>query len=149
MTDRTASSINIEVPRADIMAVIADFAAYPEWADAIRSADVLKQHADGRPAEVRFTVDAGIFKDSYVLGYEWDGDEHVRWHMTEAGSAVNEMTGSYQLTERGDGTEVAYELAVGSKMPMFGMIRRKAEKAIIGAALTGLKTRAETLRRGS
>jgi hypothetical protein len=149
MADRTASSIHIEVPRADIMAVIADFPAYPQWADAIRSADVLKQHADGRAAEVRLTIESGIFKDSYVLGYEWDGDESVRWHMTEAGSVVSEMTGSYTLTESGGGTEVGYELAVGSRVPMFGMVRRRAEKAIVGAALTGLKTRAESLRRGS
>jgi hypothetical protein len=149
MAETTASSIVIAVPRADIMAVIADFAAYPEWADAVRSADVLKQDADGRAAEVRYTIDAGIFKDSYVLGYQWSGDERVSWHLAESGSVVTEMTGSYELAERGDGTEVSYELAVGAKVPMFSMIRRRAEKAIVDTALSGLKTRAETLRRGT
>ena len=32
MADRTTASITVAAPRADVMAVIADFAAYPEWA---------------------------------------------------------------------------------------------------------------------
>lgn len=147
MADRTTSSIAIGVPRADVMAVIADFAAYPQWATGVRGADVLTRGADGRPATVRFTLDAGIIKDTYVLGYEWDDDAHVRWGLAEAGSMVTEMTGGYHLAERDGGTEVTYELAVGTRMPMIGMIRRRAEKAIIDTALKGLRTRAENLRR--
>lgn len=147
MADRTTSSIVIDVPRADVMTVIADFGAYPQWATGVRSTEVLTRDADGRPATVRFTLDAGIIKDSYVLGYEWDGDAEVRWNLAEPGSMISEMSGGYQLADRADGTEVTYELAVGTRVPMIGMIRRRAEKAIIDTALKGLKTRAENLRR--
>ena len=41
------------------MAVIADFAAYPEWADQVKSVEVLDTDADGRAERVRFTMDAG------------------------------------------------------------------------------------------
>jgi Polyketide cyclase / dehydrase and lipid transport len=147
MADRTASSIVIGVPRGDVMAVIADFGAYPQWASGVRSAEVLTQDSDGRPATVRFTLDAGIIKDTYVLGYEWDDDARVRWDLAEAGSMVTEMTGGYHLGDSGGGTEVTYELAVGTRVPMIGMIRRRAEKTIIDTALKGLRTRAENLRR--
>ena len=30
------------------MAVIADFAAYPEWADGVRAAEIVEQADDGR-----------------------------------------------------------------------------------------------------
>jgi carbon monoxide dehydrogenase subunit G len=147
MADSTSSSIVVDTPRKDVMAVIADFAAYPEWAAGVRSAEVLAS-ADGRAAKVRFTLDAGVIRDSYVLGYEWDGDTAVRWHLAEAGSVISEMTGGYELAERGEGTEVRYELAVGIKVPMIGMLKRRAEKVIIDTALKGLKSRAETIRRG-
>lgn len=147
MADRTTSSIVIGVSRADVMAVIADFGSYPQWATGVRSADVLTGHANGRPATVRFTLDAGIIKDSYVLGYEWDGDSHVRWNLVETGSMVTEMTGGYHLADHPGGTEVTYELTVGTRLPMIGMIRRKAEKTIVDTALKGLRTRAEDLRR--
>ena len=41
MADKTTSSIVIGVPRKDVMAVIADFAAYPEWATGVRRREVL------------------------------------------------------------------------------------------------------------
>jgi hypothetical protein len=125
------------------MAVIADFAIYPEWATAVRAAEVLSRNADGRAETVRFTLDAGMIKDSYVLRYEWDDDAEVRWEMAEAGSMISEMSGRYLLAEGGAGTEVTYELAVGLRIPMIGMLKRRAEKAIVDTALGGLASRAE------
>ena len=147
MADRTASSIMIGVPRPEVMAVIADFAAYPQWASGVRRADILSRGSDGRAATVRFTLDAGIIKDSYVLAYTWDDDAEVRWDLAEGGSMLTEMAGGYRLAERDSGTEVAYELAVGTRVPMIGMIKRRAEKTIIDTALKGLKSRAETIGR--
>ena len=147
MADRTTSSIVVEMPRKDVMAVIADFAAYPEWATGVRSAEVLSSVGE-RAATVRFTLDVGMIKDSYVLGYDWDGDARVRWNLAEPGSVISEMSGGYELADRGDGTEVTYELAVGIKVPMPGIVKRRAEKMIIDTALKGLKSRAETIGRG-
>jgi Polyketide cyclase / dehydrase and lipid transport len=146
MADRTTSSIVIGMPRKDVMAVIADFAAYPEWATGVRGAEVLSS-ADGRPASVRFALDAGLIKDSYVLGYDWDGDARVRWTLAEPGSVISEMSGGYELADRGDRTEVTYELTVGIKMPLPGIVKRRAEKTIIDTALKGLKSRAEAIGR--
>ena len=144
MADKTTSSIVIRVPRKDVMAVIADFAAYPEWATGVRRAEVLSLDA-GRASAVRFTLDAGVIKDSYVLGYDWGDDARVRWDLTEAGSVVSEMSGGYELAERGDETEVTYDLTVGIKVPMPGLLKRRAEKTIIDTALKGLKSRAEAI----
>src|SRR4030088_2150305 len=101
MADKTTSSIVIEAPRKDVMTVIADFAAYPEWATAVRSAEVLSDDSGGRASAVRFLLDAGMIKDSYVLGYEWDGDAQVRWNLTEAGSVISEITGGEHPPRRG------------------------------------------------
>ena len=145
MADKTTSTILIAVPKKNVMSVIAEFAAYPEWATGVRSAEVLESGADGRGRRVRFTLDAGMIKDSYVLGYDWDGDAQVRWELAERGSMISQMSGSYLLTDRGDSTEVTYELAVGIRVPMIGMLKRRAEKIIIDTALAGLRSRAEAL----
>jgi hypothetical protein len=145
MADRTSSSITAAAGRPTVMGVIADFGAYPDWATGVRSADVLEQGPDGRPRRVRFRLDAGVIRDSYVLAYDWDGDAAVRWQLAEAGSMVTEMSGAYLLAEDGTGTSVSYELSVGTRMPMIGMVKRRAEKAIIEAALRGLKSRAEAV----
>ena len=144
MADRTSSSITVAAGREVVMGVIADFGSYPEWATGVRSAQVLDPDSDGRPLRVRFGLDAGMIRDSYVLAYDWDGDAGVRWHLAEPGSMVTEMSGAYLLAEDGAGTKVSYELAVGTRVPMIGMLKRRAEKTIIDTALKGLKKRAES-----
>jgi hypothetical protein len=143
MAARTSSRIVIAAPRPAVMAVIADFAAYPQWASAVKAAEVLEQE-DGRASRVRFTLDAGVVKDTYVLGYDWDGDAAVRWHLAEAGSVVSAMDGGYLLADQGGGTETTYELSVDVRIPMPGLLKRRAEKTIIDTALKGLKNRVES-----
>lgn len=130
------------------MSVIADFPAYPRWVDTVRSADVLEAGPDGRASRVRFALEAGPIKDSYVLGYQWDDHRRVRWEMAERGSMISEMSGAYLLADSGAETEVTYELSVGLAVPMLGMIRRRAQKMIIDAALKGLASRAREVARG-
>ncbi len=125
------------------MAVIADFPAYPQWAGQVKAAEVLETGEDGRATRVRFVLDAGVISDEYVLGYDWTGDAGVSWRIVDAGRMVSGLTGSYRLTENGGGTEVTYDLAVDLKVPMIGMIKRKAEKVIVDTALKGLKRRVE------
>lgn len=143
MADETSGSIDIAADQATIMAVIADLEAYPEWSDGVKSVEVLTEYDDGRPGDARFTVESGPIKDSYVLEYEWSGDDAVSWQLTEGG-VLTAMDGTYSLTDNGDGTtHVDYRLSVGLSIPMIGMIRRKAEKVIVDTALQGLKARVE------
>jgi len=144
MADRTSSSITVAAGVPTVMGVIADFGAYPDWATGIRSVEVLAVGPGGRPERVRFSLDAGVIRDSYVLAYDWDEDRAVRWQLAEAGSVVTEMSGEYTLTEDSGRTHVRYELAVGTKMPL-GLLKRRAEKTIIETALKGLKSRAESV----
>ncbi|MBV9919406.1 MAG: SRPBCC family protein [Pseudonocardia sp.] len=145
MADATSSSITIAAPPEQVMAVIADFAAYPEWASQINTVEVLSPDTDGRGQRVRFTMDAGAIKDSYTLDYTWAPDgRSVSWTLVK-GQIQKAQEGSYALSARGDSTTVTYSLAVDLNIPMIGMLRRKAEKVIIDTALKGLKRRVEAL----
>ncbi len=143
MADQTSSSIVVDAPAADVMAVIADFPAYPEWAQGIHVAEVRDTFPDGRAKDVYFELSEGPIKDSYVLTYSWHGDESVEWTL-KSGKMMKKLDGTYTLVSRGDTTEVTYKLAVEVSIPMIGMLRRKAEKVIIDAALKGLKKQVET-----
>jgi carbon monoxide dehydrogenase subunit G len=143
MADRTSASIIVAAPMAEVMAVIADFPAYPQWASAVRSADIVAGDGAARATRVRFQLDAGVIRDSYVLAYDWHGDTAVNWELAEPGTVVTAMTGGYLLAEADGGTRVSYELAVDVRIPMLGMLKRRAEKTIIDTALKGLKARVE------
>jgi hypothetical protein len=123
------------------MAVIADFEAYPDWNEEVKQVEILSVYEESeQPAEVRFVLDAGVIKDDYVLEYEWPAENEVRWHLVSA-QLLSAMDGSYVLTPTADGTDVSYRLAVDLRIPMIGLIKRKAEKTIVDRALQGLRTR--------
>jgi ribosome-associated toxin RatA of RatAB toxin-antitoxin module len=146
MAEQTTSSILISADPASVMTVIADFEAYPDWAQGVKKAQPLETGADGRADRVHFELDASPIKDAYTLAYEWDGDRCVSWKLVE-GTMLKAMDGAYELETRGVAeTEVTYRLAVDIAIPMIGMLKRKAEKVIIDTALKGLKRRVEAQR---
>jgi ribosome-associated toxin RatA of RatAB toxin-antitoxin module len=144
MADQTSSSILISAPPAVIMSVIADFPAYPDWAQGMKRAEVQESFPDGRAKDVLFEISEGPIKDTYTLTYDWHGDESVDWTLVQ-GKMLKKLNGTYRLTPKGGSTEVTYRLEAELNIPMIGMLRRKAEKVIIDTALKGLKKRVESL----
>jgi hypothetical protein len=141
MADQTESSIVIAAQPTDVMAVIADFEAYPDWNEEVKEVEILTVYEDTeKPAEVRFVLDAGAIKDQYVLEYVWEGDLEVRWSLVR-GEMLTAMDGAYVLEAVDGGTQVSYRLAVDLRIPMIGLIKRKAEKVIVDRALKGLQAR--------
>jgi uncharacterized membrane protein len=142
MADQSTQSIVVDAPAADVMAVIADFDAYPTWVAAAKRVEVGESGPDGRAKQVHFVLDAGAVKDDYVLDYTWEGDRRVSWRLVK-GQMQKRQEGSYTLVETGGRTEVTYAITIDLSIPMLGMIKRKAEKVILDTALKELKKRVE------
>jgi uncharacterized membrane protein len=142
MADQSTQSIVVDAPAADVMAVIADFPAYPQWVAAAKQVEVLEAGDDGRARRVHFVLDAGAVKDDYVLDYTWNGDREVTWTLVK-GQMQKRQDGSYRLVETEGRTEVTYSITIDLSIPMLGMIKRKAEKVILDTALKELKKRVE------
>jgi carbon monoxide dehydrogenase subunit G len=142
--EESTQSILIEADPAEVMAVIADFANYPEWTGSVKKAEVLELGPDGRARRVAFTLDAGIVRDEYELAYVWTGDEQVEWDLAQ-GQMMRAQHGSYTLRPDGAGaTLVTYSLAVDLVIPMLGLLKRKAERVVMDTALKELKKRVES-----
>lgn len=144
MADTASSTITISAPPERVLEVIADIGSYPEWTGQIKSAEVVDTDAEGRPRQARFVMDAGVLKDEYVLQYDWN-PTGVSWELVGKSTVQKSQQGSYALSPKGSGTEVAYSLAIDIAMPMLGMFKRKAEKMIMDSALKELKKRVESL----
>lgn len=144
MAEQTTSTIVVDAPRADVMAVIADFESYPAWATGMKSVEVVERGPSGRAEQVAFSLDVTPIKDEYTLAYTWFGDESVTWTLAR-GKMLTALDGAYELTALApDRTEVTYRLALDVSIPLIGMLKRKGEKILIDAALKGLKKRVES-----
>jgi hypothetical protein len=141
--DRSQQSVVIAAQPAEVMAVIGDFATYPQWADSVMSCEVLSRHRDGQADQVRFVIDAGMIRDDYVLAYTWHpGGLRADWSLVSS-QVQRSQEGSYALVPQGRTTEVTYTLAVDVTVPLIAVFKRRAEQAIMDIALKSLKGRVE------
>lgn len=144
MTDAVKDSITVNADADVVWDVIADFEAYTEWQDDVKEVEVLETGDDGWATLVRYKVDAKIMQAVLVLEYEYS-DTEMRWWLVE-GEGVRKNDGTYTVEPQDDGTtHVTYELEVVPSVPVPGMMRRRAAKRIIEAALREMKQRAEAL----
>ncbi len=144
MAERTEGSIEIDATPAEIMEVITDFDAYPEWVQGIRAAEVRSRDDEGRPSEVAFEFSAMGFDASYTLEYDYRPDDTgVSWATKEATGAVRDVQGEYELEALNGDTRVEYRLSIELNAPLPGFLKRRADKQAIDTALKGLKRRVE------
>ena len=98
MANETTSSIVIEADPARVMAVIADFDGYPEWAKRWKSAQVLTEYEDGRAGEVAFKLDAGADQGRVHPVLRLGRRPQVSWSLVEA-KMLKAMEGAYILDQ--------------------------------------------------
>ena len=144
MSDSSISTISIDAPVASVTEALFALEKYPEWSTSIKSAEAIARDEQGRITKVKMSIDAGMMKDRVILDYDWSGaPTHLSFSLDDA-DLLTGMDGSYTIKSIDeDTTEVTYELAVSLSMPIPAMMRQKAEKATIDAALAQLKATLE------
>lgn len=144
MANFSKSVITIEAPIEQVQKTLFELDKYPEWSTQIKSAEALDRDDQGRVTKVKMSIDAGMMKDRLTLDYDWSQAPSKLSFSMEDADLLTSMDGIYTITSVDeDTTEVTYELEVSLSMPIPAMMRQKAEKATIDAALAQLKSHLE------
>ncbi len=145
MAEHAEGSIEVAATPAQVMAVVADFEAYPDWVASMEEVQVLARDRRGRGTRVAFRLGTPVGEQAYTLAYRYrPGDAGVSW--TYVQGTLQDLAGSYALEPAGDGaTRVTYQLEVDLGMPLPGLLRRQAAKQIVRSALGDLKRRVESM----
>ena len=144
MANFSKSVITIEAPIEQVQKTLFELDKYPEWSTQIKSSEALDRDDQGRVTKVKMSIDAGMMKDRLTLDYDWSQAPSKLSFSMEDADLLTSMDGIYTITSIDeDTTEVTYELEVSLSMPIPAMMRQKAEKATIDAALTQLKSHLE------
>jgi carbon monoxide dehydrogenase subunit G len=145
MSEYAEGSIEVHASAAEVMEVITDFEAYPQWAE-VEEAAVLERGEWGRGTEVAFRVNVPVLgRAQYTLSYVYaPGDAGMSWTTREARGAVRDIRGEYLLDEVDDETtRVTYRLAVDLGVLVPGFIRTQGSERVIDNALERLRRRVE------
>jgi hypothetical protein len=142
MTETVSSDIHISAGPADVLAVLCDFEAYPEWARSVKAARIVERDADQRPSQVEFRVSPGPLPEvRYVLQYAYS-DDGIAWSYVEGD--LKDVRGSYALHGEEGLTHVTYHLAIDpGRLPLPGFVKARAAREITRVALKELKRRVE------
>ena len=144
MTDLSKSLISIEAPIEAVQKALFELDKYPEWSAQIKSAEALARDDQGRITKVKMSIDAGVMKDRPVLDYDWSQAPNKLSFSLDEADLLTSMDGVYTISAIDAATtEVTYELEVALSMPVPAMMRQKAQKATIDAALAQLKSHLE------
>ena len=144
MTDLSKSLMSIDAPIDRVQKALFELDKYPEWSSQIKSAEALARDDQGRITKVKMSIDAGMMKDRPTLDYDWSQAPNKLSFSLDEADLLTGMDGVYTITSvDADTTEVTYELGVSLAMAVPAMMRQKAEKATIDAALAQLKSHLE------
>ena len=145
MAEHAEGSTDVAATSAEVMAVVADFEAYPDWVANLELVEVLARDRRGRGTRVAFRLATPWGEQAYTLAYRYQPrDAGVSWTYVEG--TLEDLAGSYTLEPTGDGTtRVTYRLEVALGMPVPGFLMRQAAKQIVRSALGDLKRRVESM----
>ena len=144
MSEYSKSTISIDAPIAAVQEALFALDKYPDWSTQIKSAEALTHDDQGRITKVKMSIDAGMMKDRPTLDYDWSAAPGTLSFSLDEADLLTGMDGVYSIKSIDeDTTEVTYQLQVSLSMPVPAMMRQKAEKATINAALNQLKTHLE------
>ena len=144
MSEFSKSTVIIEASLPDVQRTLTELDRYPDWSTQIKTAESLSTDDQGRITKIKMSIDAGMMKDRVTLDYDWSqAPEKIIFSLDEA-DLLTSMDGAYTFKSiDSDTTEVTYELGVSLSMSIPDMMRKKAEKATIDAALAQLKSHLE------
>jgi ribosome-associated toxin RatA of RatAB toxin-antitoxin module len=145
MAEHAEGATEVFATPSEVMAVVADFDAYPDWVANLEAAEVLARDRRGRGTRVAFRLRSPLGEQAYTLAYRYQPrDAGVSWTYVEG--TLEDLSGSYTLEPTAEGTtRVTYRLEVELGMPLPGLVRRQAARQIVRSALGDLKRRVESM----
>src|SRR4029450_9846916 len=145
MAEHAEGTTEVFATPPEVMAVAADFEAYPDRRAHLEEGEVLARDRRGRGSRVAFRLGTPWGEQAYTLAYRYQPrDAGMSWSYVEG--TLEDLAGSYTLEPADDhATRVTYRLEVALGMPIPGFLMRQAAKQIVRSALSDLKRRVESM----
>ena len=140
---RVSLSIDVDVSPDVFLAVVQDYARYPEFLPEVKAVKLGPR--EGPAVEVTYWLDVKLKMYEFTLRHVDHPPARIDWHLVRGGDFIRANEGAWLLERSGSGTLATYSIEIE-----FGpLIPRTFEKALAERGLPNLmvnfKTRAEKL----
>ncbi|MDO3401186.1 SRPBCC family protein [Mycolicibacterium neoaurum] len=140
-----SKTVEVAAPAATIMAIVADFEAYPQWNEEVTGAWILARYDDGRPSQLRLDTKIQGMEGSYIQAVYYPADGQIQTVMQQ-GNLFSKQEQLFAVVDMGPTSLLTVDMDVEVDMPgVPAMMIRKVVNDALEHLANNLKKRAEQL----
>src|SRR5712692_1077313 len=146
--ERVREEIDVGGTPEQYLAVITDFASYPEWEKNTKKREVRETDEQGRGTKVWFEFRTPVKTVAYTVGYDYSGfPRSISFNLL--GGDIKEFDGTFEFRQEGDTTHVSFDMGVHPGFPIPGIIKRQLERQQARSTLQRIKAKVEAPERAT
>lgn len=139
-----SKTVEVAASAESIMAIVADFEAYPQWNAEIKGCWILARYDDGRPSQLRLDVEVQGIAGTYITAVYYPGPNQI-YTMLQQGELFSKQDQTFSVVSMGPTSLLTVDLNVETKMAVPKPMVKKAIGDTLDYLADNLKTRAEQL----
>ena len=144
MAVTTSRGFVIDATPLEVLDVMMNVEALPEWSAAHQSSTVLERDDDGRPLRSMSTLRVAGLTDEQVLEYVYP-DGGFGWRLVSS-RRLKRQDATYNLRAEGARTRVEVRLTIEPAVPVPSFIVKLVVQAVADTATDGLIQRVHTIK---
>jgi ribosome-associated toxin RatA of RatAB toxin-antitoxin module len=139
-----SKTVEVGADAASIMAIVADFEAYPQWNDEIKGLWVLARYDDGRPSQLRLDTEVQGVAGTYIQAVYYPGANQIQTVMQQ-GDLFAKQEQLFSVVEIGAASLLTVDIDVEPSMPVPAPMVKSMLNNVLDHLAENLKQRAEQL----
>jgi ribosome-associated toxin RatA of RatAB toxin-antitoxin module len=139
-----SKTVEVAARPETVMAIVADFEAYPQWNEEIKGCWVLARYDDGRPSQLRLDVAVSGMDGSYVCAVYYPSPAEI-YTVLQQGDLFSKQQQNFSVVPMGATSLLTVDFDVETKQAIPKAMVKKVVSDALDYLADNLKKRAEQL----
>ena len=142
-----SKTVEVDADAGTILAIVADFEAYPHWNDEVKACYILARYDDGRPSQLRIDTEIQGHAGTYIQAVYYPSPVQIQTVMQQ-GELFSKQNQVFSVVDMGAGSLLTVDMDVETSIPggPSVMVKKLVNDALEHLA-GNLKARAESIGR--
>ena len=140
-----SKTVEVGADSAAILAIVADFEAYPQWNDEVKAVYILARYNDGRPSQLRIDTEIQGQQGTYIQAVYYPSPAQIQTVMQQ-GDLFSKQNQLFSVVDMGPSSLLTVDLDVEVSIPgVPALMVKKVVNDALDHLAGNLKDRAEQL----
>ena len=140
-----SKTVEVSVDAASILAIVADFKAYPQWNDGVKGLWVLARYDDGRPSQLRLDAKYEAIEDSFIQAVYYPNPNQIQT-VLQQGNLFKKQEQLFSVVDTGGSSLLTVDLDVEPSLPIPAPMVKQLANNVLDYLAEALKSVLRTCR---